>query len=153
MLCPLSHSTGVPVTHPLIFEWVEPAVLVNMLCPLSHSTGVPVTHPLIFEWVEPAVLVNTLFLISCSSRVPVASPLFFEWVDCPVDMPDLIQISLKVLAKSGPDDSSTLACFWTGSIWPAPDTVSQNQTGSRPVLHSMIRAVCGRMPPSLRVGN
>ena len=149
----VSHITGADVAHPLFFEWVEPAVLVNMLYPLSQSTGVPVMHPLIFEWVEPAVLVNMLCLISCSSRVPVARPLFFEWVDCPVNMPDLIQISSKVLARSGSDDSCTLACFWTGSIWPALDTVSQNQTGSRPVLHSMIRAICGRMPPSLRVGN
>ena len=33
-------------------------------------------------------------------------------------MPDQIQIILEVLASSRPDDSCTLACFWTRCIWP-----------------------------------
>ena len=31
-------------------------------------------------------------------------------------------ISLEALARSGPDDSCTLACFQTGSVWAKPDT-------------------------------
>ena len=34
----------------------------------------------------------------------------------------LIRISLKVLARSGLDDSSTPACFRTGSLQPKPDS-------------------------------
>ena len=37
----------------------------------------------------------------------------------------------------GPDDSCTPACFRTRSAWPKPDTVSQNQIKSGPVLHNM----------------
>ena len=65
-------------------------------------------------------------------------------------MPDPICIGL---ARSEPDNSCTLACFWTGSIWPKPDTISQNYTGSKLVLHNIIWNVCGRMEPSLKVGN
>ena len=64
-----------------------------------------------------------------------------------------IRISLEALARSGPDDSCTPACFWTRSVRPKPDTVSQHQTGASLVLHSMIQAVCGRMQPSLKAGN
>ena len=107
--------------------------------------------------------------------------------------PHLIWIGWEALARSRLDDSCTLACFWTGSIWPKPDTLSQNQIGSgsawkhwpevgliilarrlasvpdpfgpkpdtvsqnpigpRLVVHDMIRATCGRMQPSLTVGN
>ena len=41
-----------------------------------------------------------------------------------------------------------LICIWIRSVWPKPDTVSQNQIRSGPVLHSMIRDVSGRMQPS-----
>ena len=34
----------------------------------------------------------------------------------------LVQISSEALARSRPNDSCTPACFWTGSIWPKPDT-------------------------------
>ena len=59
--------------------------------------------------------------------------------------PHPIWIGLEVLAQSGPDDSCTLTCFRTGSLWPKPDIVSQNTTESGLVLHSMIWAVCGRL--------
>ena len=36
----------------------------------------------------------------------------------PVNMPDPAQIGWEALARSGPDDSCTLACFQTGSVWP-----------------------------------
>ena len=36
------------------------------------------------------------------------------------------------MARSRPDDSCTPACFQTGSVWSKPDTVGQNQVGSRP---------------------
>ena len=35
-------------------------------------------------------------------------------------------IGWEALARIGPDDSFTLACFQTGSFWPNADTVSQN---------------------------
>ena len=38
----------------------------------------------------------------------------------------LVRIGWKALARSGPDDSCTLACFRAGSVWPKPDTISQN---------------------------
>ena len=41
----------------------------------------------------------------------------------------LVRISWEALARSGPDDSCTVSCFWTGSIWLKSDTVSQNWTG------------------------
>ena len=40
----------------------------------------------------------------------------------PVNVPDLIWIGSEALARSGPDDSCTLVCFWTGCIWPKPDS-------------------------------
>ena len=64
-----------------------------------------------------------------------------------------IRIGSEVFARSGPDDSCTLACFRAGSVWPKPDTVRQNQIRSRLVLHSMIQAICGRTQPGLKVGN
>ena len=75
----------------------------------------------------------------------------------PVNMPHSdshpVRIGWEVLARSGQDDPCTLACFRTGSVWPKPDTVSQNQTGSGLVLHSFIRDVCGRTELSLKVEN
>ena len=53
-----------------------------------------------------------------------------------------IQNCSEALARSGPDDSCTLACFQIGSVWPKPDTVCQNPIGSGPVLHNIIWAVC-----------
>ena len=35
----------------------------------------------------------------------------------------LVWISWEALARSGPDDSCTLACFQTGSVRPKPDTI------------------------------
>ena len=58
-----------------------------------------------------------------------------------------------VLPETGPDDSCTPACFRTGSVWPKPGTVSQNSIGSGLVLYNIIREVCGRTEPSLKVGN
>ena len=71
-----------------------------------------------------------------------------------VNMPDPIHIWLgleALLARCGPDDSGTLACFRTRSIWPKPD--SQNKIRPRLVLHSMIWAVCGRAELNLKVRN
>ena len=45
-----------------------------------------------------------------------------------------------------------LACFQTGSVWPKPDTVSQNQTDSSLVLHNVIQTICGRKQLNLKVG-
>ena len=42
----------------------------------------------------------------------------------------------------------TAACFRTRSFWPERDQVIQNQIGSEPVLHSMIRTSFGRMEPN-----
>ena len=64
-----------------------------------------------------------------------------------------IRVCLEALARSGPDDSRAPACFRSGSDWSKPDTVSQNQIGSGLVLYNMIRSVCGRTQPSLKVGN
>ena len=63
------------------------------------------------------------------------------------------RIGWKALARSGPDDSCILACFWTGSIWPKPGTISHNETGSGLVLYAIIRDICGRMQPSLKMRN
>ena len=64
-----------------------------------------------------------------------------------------VRIGWETLARSGPDDFCTLACFGTGSVWLKPDTVSQNQNlmGSGLVLHNVIRDICRRMEPSLEV--
>ena len=58
----------------------------------------------------------------------------------PANIPDMIYIQ-----------SRSAQTHW--SVWPKPDTVSQNQTGSRLVLHNMIRAICAKTEPSLKVGN
>ena len=79
----------------------------------------------------------------------------------------LIRICWEALARSGPDCSSTPACFRTGTVWPQPDIVSQNPIESGPgfffffflwfffcgfffffFLHYKIRAVCERTQPS-----
>ena len=70
----------------------------------------------------------------------------------PVNVLDPIRIGSEALARSGPDDSCTPACFRTRSIWLKPDPVTQNQIRSGPILHNMIRAVCGRTQLSLKVG-
>ena len=64
----------------------------------------------------------------------------------------LIGISSEAVARSRPIDSCRSACFWTRSIWPKPDTVSQNQIGSGLVLHSMILAICRKTQLGLKVG-
>ena len=46
------------------------------------------------------------------------------------------RIGWEALAKSGLDDSCTMACFRTGSVWPKPGTVSQNSSGSGLVLYN-----------------
>ena len=74
----------------------------------------------------------------------------------PVNMPDPIHIRSGLARKhwaEQPDDSRTLACFQTRSIWSKPYVVNQNQIGSGLVLYNLIRAICGRMQPSLKVGN
>ena len=38
-----------------------------------------------------------------------------------LNMPDPIGIGSAALARSGPDDSCTPACFRTGSVWPKPN--------------------------------
>ena len=73
-------------------------------------------------------------------------------------MPDQILIRAGSAGKhwpelSGPDDSCTPACFRTGSVWPKPDTISQNEIGSGLVLYNVIQDVCGRMQLSLKMGN
>ena len=65
----------------------------------------------------------------------------------------LMGISSEAMARSRPIESCRPACFWTRSVWPKPDTVSQNQTGSRLILHKVIQAVCWRMQLSLTVGD
>ena len=42
-----------------------------------------------------------------------------------------IRIGSEALARSGPDDPRPPACFRTGSVWPKPDTVSQNNNRIR----------------------
>ena len=54
----------------------------------------------------------------------------------------------KRLAGTGPEDSCTLACFRSESVWPQPDMATQNQIGSGSVSHNMIRAVCGITRPN-----
>ena len=44
----------------------------------------------------------------------------------PVNIPDPVRIGWEALVRSGPDDSCTPASFRAGSVWPKPDTVSQN---------------------------
>ena len=61
-----------------------------------------------------------------------------------------VRIGWEALARSGPDDSRSPACFRTGSVWLKPDTVSQNQIGSGLDLHEIIRAVCGRTQTNLK---
>ena len=48
-----------------------------------------------------------------------------------------IWICSEALARSGPSDSCMPACFQIRSVWPKPDTVSQNQIRSWLVLHNM----------------
>ena len=57
-----------------------------------------------------------------------------------------------MLATGWPNDSCIMACFQTRSIWPKPDSVSQNQIRSRLVLRSQIQAVCGRRHPKSKSG-
>ena len=68
----------------------------------------------------------------------------------PVSTSDLIHIQFRLVCSKS-DDSCTLACFQTSSVWPKPHARSQNQIRSRLVLHSVIQAFC-RMQPSLKVG-
>ena len=61
----------------------------------------------------------------------------------PVNMPDLIFIHSRLAQMhwpevSGPNDCCTPTCFWTGTAGPKPNTVSQNQIGSRLGLHNTI---------------
>lgn len=49
-------------------------------------------------------------------------------------------------ASTRPDDSCTLACFRTRSIWPKYKQAIQ--IGSKPVLHSMVQAFLGIMEPN-----
>ena len=53
-----------------------------------------------------------------------------------------VRIGFKALARSGPDDCCTPACFRTGSVWPKPDQAIQVGSGS--VLHSMLQAFFGK---------
>ena len=68
-------------------------------------------------------------------------------------MPDLIRIRPRTARKRWPEVGLMVLPHRTGSVWPKPDTVSQNQVGPGLVFHSMIRAVYGRTQPSLKVGN
>ena len=72
---------------------------------------------------------------------------------CKHARPNLHPVSWEAMAGSRPDDSCTLACFRTRSVWPKYDTISQSQIGSRLVLHNIIQDVCRRMRLSLKVGN
>ena len=71
-------------------------------------------------------------------------------------MPDPIRIGTEALARSA--DPMTLiahrlASNQTQSVWPKPDTVSQIQIGSGPVLHGLIQTVCGGTQSSLKIRN
>ena len=46
------------------------------------------------------------------------------------------------LARTGPDNFWTQACFWTRSVWPQHDKAAQNRISSGPVSQNNIRAVC-----------
>ena len=81
---------------------------------------------------------NKLLLVTKNLTPFVAYPVWIGW---------------KALASSGPDDSCTLDCIRTGSVWPKPGTISQNQIGSGLVLYNIIRDVCGRTQLSLKAGN
>ena len=71
-------------------------------------------------------------------------------------MPDLIRIQSGSDGKHWPEAGRMILAHQLAS---GPDpfgqnlTVSQNQIGSGLVLHKMIRAVCGRTQPCLKVGN
>ena len=73
-------------------------------------------------------------------------------------MPDLICIQSGLAQKHWPEagqmtlTTKKRACFQTGSVWPKPDTVSQNQTDSSLVLHNVIQTICGRKQLNLKVG-
>ena len=41
-----------------------------------------------------------------------------------------VRIGREAFARSGPDDFFILPCFRIGSVWPKPDTVSQNEIRS-----------------------
>ena len=62
----------------------------------------------------------------CDSLLNLCGSRFKLLYQYPVSMPDL-----EAWARSGPGDSCTLACFWTASALPKPDTVSQNWIGAR----------------------
>ena len=59
--------------------------------------------------------------------------------------PHPIRIGSEALARSGPDDSWTPACFWTGSVWP-------NLTQSARIKSDPGRfcTICGRTQQSLK---
>ena len=77
----------------------------------------------------------------------------------PVNMPDLIRIWSRLAQKHWPEAGPIILAHRLASgpdpssIWSKPDTVSQNQIKSRLVLHSMIRAICGRNQQSFETGS
>ena len=75
----------------------------------------------------------------------------------PVNMLDPIRIQSRLAQKHWTEAGPMFLAYKLTSrldlLGKKPDTVSQNQTGSELLLHSMIPAICGRMQPSLEVGN
>ena len=122
-----------------------------------------VLGPYVWGWNSPLIRVYVLYGDGiekhsvCGAQVgpftDSARPDASKIIRFPVNVPHPVRVGSEALAKSGLHDSCGLACFRTGSVWPKPDTASQNQIGPGPVLHSMIWDVCGRTQLSLKVGN
>ena len=57
-----------------------------------------------------------------------------------------IQISLEVLARSRPNGTCTLACFWTRSIWPETENLTQSaKTKSDPCHLNATESKSGKL--------
>ena len=70
----------------------------------------------------------SLLIVSFLGGLYIFSDCFFPWqvIYIYINMPDPTRICWEALARSGPGDYCSPACFRTGSVWPKPDTVSQN---------------------------
>ena len=87
---------------------------------------VPRLHPIIFPH-NQVFLFHHCFNCHNSKKSRLDAYILLHGIYIyPVNMPDPIRIGWEALTRSGPDDSCSSACFRTGSVWPKPDTVSQN---------------------------
>ena len=94
-------------------------------CYSALTLSLPLGHQMLEKGFPPAcrMLQNFLhdFQLLSHFYVQQTSP-----SKCAGSDSHLVQIGWEAEARSGPDDSCTLACFQTGSVWPKPDTISQN---------------------------